>query len=610
MRYLLCGLAGLIGIVSNTAAESFPPPAWAAEAVFYQIFPERFCNGDLKNDPTRDSLELPVSPEPGWKISSWTADWYSRDDWEKKRGPDFYKHGVFDRRYGGDLKGVINKLDYLTDLGINTIYFNPIFYSRSLHKYDGNSYHHIDPFFGPDPQGDLKIISAENGADPATWQWTAADKLFLDLLRQCHERGVRVVIDGVFNHTGRDFFAFQDLRKKQERSTYKNWFVIEDFDNPATKRIEFSYKGWYGIKTLPIFAASPDGKDVASAPKKYIFDATRRWMQPNGKRANGIDGWRLDVAEQRPYKFWSDWNTLVRKLNPEAYTAAEIWPSAAELIREGGFSAAMNYHGFAIPVKGAFIDNNVAPSRFGQLLDGRRKELGEATAAVMQNMVDSHDTDRLASMIVNGEGTVYPTADDIVFNRNNDLRYSPKYKIRKPNERERNIQRLIVLLQMSYVGAPMIYYGDESGMWGAGDPDDRMPMVWPDQKYEAQKTDPRGQEREPDDVAFDQDLYNFYKRTIALRRQHDALNHGDFNVVVTDDEQRVLIVSRRSPKETLVIAFNRGNEDAQLATDIPVKQLVPIYVTRGELEDVTVVSAEAGPELTLPALTGVVFATE
>ncbi|HJT80533.1 MAG TPA: alpha-amylase family glycosyl hydrolase, partial [Chthoniobacterales bacterium] len=125
MRYLL-GLAGLLLCTPLVnGAEVAAPPAWAAEAIFYQIFPERFANGDSKNDPTRDSLELPVSPEPAWRISRWTADWYSRDQWEKERGPDFYKHGVFDRRYGGDLKGVIDKLDYLTDLGINTIYFNP-----------------------------------------------------------------------------------------------------------------------------------------------------------------------------------------------------------------------------------------------------------------------------------------------------------------------------------------------------------------------------------------------------------------------------------------------------------------------------------------------------
>src|ERR1700759_4163725 len=218
MRLTLFPVLGLIGSALVSFAESQPsPPAWAAEAVYYQIFPERFANGDSKNDPTRDSLEFPILPGNDWKISSWTADWYSRADWEKTLGPDFYRHGVFDRRYGGDLQGVIDRLDYLTDLGINTIYFNPLFYSRSLHKYDGNSYHHIDPFFGPDPQGDLKMIEKEVGSDPKTWQWTAADKLFLDLLRRCHERGIRVIIDGVFNHTGRDFFAFKDIRKNQQR---------------------------------------------------------------------------------------------------------------------------------------------------------------------------------------------------------------------------------------------------------------------------------------------------------------------------------------------------------------------------------------------------------
>jgi len=605
--FLLCGLAAL---ACTARADQTPPPAWAAEAVWYQIFPERFCSGDENNNPTRDSLELPVSPEPSWRISRWTADWYSRDDWEKQRGPDFYKDGVFDRRYGGDLRGVINKLDYLTDLGINAIYFNPLFYSRSLHKYDGNSYHHIDPFFGPDPDGDLKIIENEDGGNSHKWQWTAADKLFLDLIRQCHERGIHVIIDGVFNHTGRDFFAFKDVRKNQQRSRYRNWYVVDSFDDPQTKRNEFSYKGWYNIKTLPIFAASADNRDMAAGPKAYIFDATRRWMRPHGKAADGIDGWRLDVAEERPFKFWSDWNTLVRKLNPNAYTTAEIWKRATELVGSGGFSAAMNYHAFAIPVKGFLIDNNVAPTKFAQLMENRRKELPAATASVMQNLVDSHDTDRMPSMIVNGEGTVYPTPDEIVYNKNNDLRYTKTYKIRKPNERERNIQRLIVLFQMSYLGAPMVYYGDEAGMWGAGDPDDRMPMVWPDPQYDPQTNDPRGLERQPDEVKFDQDLFRFYKQAIALRRQHDALNHGDFAVVAADDEHRALVMSRRSEKETLLIGLNRGDQEARVNIEGGGKHLVPVFVTRGELDAVKAESSETGIAITLPAMTGVVFATE
>ncbi len=597
---LLCIL--IFAFAGSLGADTIGQPAWAGEAIFYQIFPERFCNGDTKNDPTRDSLEWPIKPGESWRISSWTADWYARDDWENELGSDFYRDGVLDRRYGGDLQGVIDKLDYLCDLGINAIYLNPVFYSRSLHKYDGNSYHHIDPFFGPDPKGDFALIDKET-ADPRTWQWTAADKLFLDLVRRAHERGMHIIIDGVFNHTGRDFFAFKDIRQNQKNSRYKDWYSIESFDDPRTKRNEFAYKGWWGHMTLPTFAATRDGKDMHPGPKAYIFEATKRWMQPHGKLAEGIDGWRLDVAEERPTKFWADWHALVRQLNPNAYTTAEIWSNAAEFVRKDGFSASMNYNAFAIPVKGFLIDNNVSPTKFGELLESRRKQFPTAVAAVMQNLTDSHDTDRLASMIVNGPNAPAPSGDDIVFNKNNTPASSDSYDIRKPNERERDLQRLIVLFQMCYVGAPMVYYGDEAGMWGAGDPDDRKPMLWQDRQYEPEATDPRGREREPDEVKFDRDLFNFYKNAIALRRQHDALNHGDFAIVATDDTQRVIVTSRKSKRESLVVAINRSNEDAHVDLPLNATSLTPIFVTRGDMEAVKV----QGSQITVPALTGAVF---
>ncbi len=543
-----------------------------------------------------------------WAISSWTADWYARADWEKKMGPDFYD-GVFDRRYGGDLQGVLEKLDYLKDLGVNCLYFNPLFYSRSLHKYDGNSYHHIDPNFGPHPQADFALMEKET-SDPKTWQWTAADKLFLKVVKEAHARGMRVIIDGVFNHTGRDFFAFNDLRKKQAASPYKDWYVVSSFDDPETKRNEFVYKGWWGHATLPVFAASADGKDMAAGPKDYIMQATKRWMLPDGKDPSlGIDGWRLDVADERPAKFWADWNAFVRKCNPEAYTTAEIWHDAAALVKDGGFSAAMNYNAFTIPVKGYLVDDNIGPSKFVKLTDERRDVFPAPVAYVMQNLMGSHDTDRLASMIVNGEGTQY-TNGEISFNSEADAHSSKTYKIRKPNDREREIQRLVVLFQMCYVGAPMIYYGDEAGMWGGHDPDDRMPMVWADLKFEPQAIDPRGGERAPDDVNFNQQVFDFYKSAVALRRGHDALSHGDYSVLAADNDHDTLAFVRRSEKEKLLVVLNRGGKEASLGLNFPHRKALPIFTTKGELADVKAEDSGNALDLTLPPLTGVVLSFE
>ena len=586
-----------------------PRPAWAAEAVFYQIFPERFRNGDKANDPTRDTLETPIKAPETWHVSPWTADWYARDDWEKEQGEDFYQHGVFDRRYGGDLQGVIDKLDYLSDLGINCVYFNPLFYSRSMHKYDGNSYHHIDPNFGSDPKGDLALIAKET-ANPSTWQWTAADRLFLKLIKECHARGIRVIIDGVFNHTGRDFFAFQDLRQNQAGSRYKDWYVVDSFDDPRTRRNEFSYKGWWGHATLPVFAASADGKDMFAGPKEYIMQATKRWMLPDGKdRSLGIDGWRLDVADERPAKFWADWNAFVRQCNPEAYTTAEIWKDAAQLVKEGGFSASMNYNAFTIPVKGYLVDDNIGPSKFVNLTNERREGFPPAVAYVMQNLMDSHDTDRLASMIVNGEGTQYENGQ-ISFNEKNDARASASYRIRQPNERERDIQRLIFLFQMTYVGAPMIYYGDEAGMWGGHDPDDRMPMVWEDLKYDPQAIDPRGDERAPDEVKFEPEIFAFYKSAVALRRQHDALNHGDYQVVSTDNEHDSFAFVRRSAEEKLLVAINRSGEEVTLEMNFPHQKAKAVFVSKGELSALAMEDSGNALDLKLPPLTGAVLSFE
>ena len=589
------------------------PADWPQDAIWYQIFPERFRNGDPSNDPTRDSLEWPVTPSAKWRISPWTGDWHARDEWEKEIGPDFFTDGVLDRRYGGDLQGVLDKLDYLVSLGVNAIYFNPLFYSRSLHKYDGNSYHHIDPYFGPDPRGDLSLMDQEIGGDPKTWKWTAADKLFLRVLSEAHRRGMRVILDGVFNHTGRDFFAFKDLLKNQAASRYRDWYVVSSFDDPNTKRDEFDYKGWWGHKTLPVFAASADGTDMAPGPKDYIFAATKRWMDPkgNGDVSTGIDGWRLDVAPERPAKFWADWNAYVRQLNPNAYTSCEVWSDSSKLIADGKFSACMNYYAFSMPVKGFLIDARITASQFARLLDVRRNALPKPAVLVMQNLMDSHDTDRLASSIVNSDLATYTDPEKIEFNSNADVHASASYKIRKPNARERNIQRLVVLFQMTYAGAPMIYYGSEAGMWGATDPEDRMPMVWPEMKFAPQAIDPRGRVSQPDEVAFDDALFQFYRSAINLRRAHGTLRHGEFRVVETSDSARTFAFQRRDESESLIVVFNRDEQLRSVRINLPgteAPKARAIFFTGGAPDGIGIDPTPGRLTVRMPPLSGAVIA--
>ncbi|MDZ4700528.1 MAG: alpha-amylase family glycosyl hydrolase [Rhodothermales bacterium] len=587
-------------------------PAWVTDAIFYQIFPERFANGDLANDPTRASLEYVEAVPENWQISPWTADWYSRADWEQDMGDNFYEHGVFHRRYGGDLQGVIDRLDYLRDLGINALYFNPLFYARSLHKYDGNTFHHIDPYFGPDPDGDLALMAQET-SEPSTWHMTAADSLFFVLVDQAHQRSVRIVIDGVWNHTGRDFFAFADIRERQEESPYKEWYIINTFDDPATPENEFAYEGWWGVETLPLFADTPDGADLHPGPKAYIFDATRRWMDPNGDGdpSDGVDGWRLDVAPDVPTAFWADWNAHVRSLNPQAYTVSEVWFDASRFLQDGGFSATMNYHGFAFLVKGFLVDNALSASAFLQQHEERRAEYPAPMQYAMQNLIDSHDTDRLASMIVNAR-TAYDQPEKYDYDVNVSPRGYASYQVRKPDARERSIQQLVALMQMAGLGAPMIYYGTEAGMWGADDPDDRMPMVWHDVAYEPQRSDPLGRPRPENGMDFDENVFAFYKQVIALRNEQPALRGGAFIPLLADDALNSIAFARRDADDHLVVAINRSELAQRL--EIPLDGFSEagrvVFVTSGDASAIELGIEQERLIIGLPALTGAVVAVQ
>ncbi|HLF20718.1 MAG TPA: glycoside hydrolase family 13 protein, partial [Bacteroidota bacterium] len=432
---------------------------------------------------------------------------------------------------------------------ITAIYLNPVFEAYSLHKYDASTYHHIDNNFGPDAHGDLELLKRETN-DPATWNWSAADDLFLRLIREAHNRGIRIIIDGVFNHCGTRFWAFQDVIKNQQRSKYADWFDVVRWDDPSTRENEFDYKGWWGGKSLPEFKEGE--QSFSKLVWEYFFDITSRWMDPNGDGdpSDGIDGWRLDVANDVSPVFWRKWRNHVKSINPDAFIVGEIWDDASRWLSGDQFDAVMNYR-FAFACVRFFVNSaskSTTVSEFDVELAAIRRNYREETHFVLQNLIDSHDTDRLPSMIVN------PNRD---YDRKAGPRDNPDYNLRKPRLEEQQIQRLVALFQMTYLGAPMIYYGDEAGMWGADDPDDRKPMVWDDLTYQSEKSHPLpGKSRSDDPVKFDKDLFKFYRNLIKIRKEQEALRRGSFAPLLKDDKKRVYVFQRRTTKDVAIVALN------------------------------------------------------
>jgi glycosidase len=534
-------------------------PEWAKGIVWYQIFPERFANGDSTNDPEPEKVFINSgSIPPGWKIKRWTSNWFSQDEWEKNPGGTL-RSNLYERRYGGDIQGIIDHLDYLKQLGIGAIYLNPVFEASSLHKYDGSTFHHIDVNFGPDPDGDRKLIGSEIPHNPSTWKWTEADKLFLILIEEVHNRGMKIIIDGVFNHTGVQFWAFQDILLKGEKSEYKDWYRIERFDDPATLQNEFEYKGWWGTKSLPEF--NKDESDIKRGPKQYIFYSTNRWMDPdnNGDPSDGIDGWRLDVAREVPPGFWKDWNKLVKSYNKDALIVGELWELSPDFVSaDGPFDALMNYN-FAFAVNDYFIASNTAISttEFVNKLEEVDKNYPKPNLLALQNLADSHDTERLSSMIKNLDRKY--DRDGNEENKN----YDPG----KPSPEDYNKQKLIAAFQMTYSGAPMIYYGDEIGMWGADDPHDRKPMIWSELKYDDEVIDKSsgfGTGFGTFKVEPDNDLLDYYKKLISIRNTNPVLKTGDLEFIYISENRKAFAFKRTNGKQDIVVAFNLDEEQFKL----------------------------------------------
>ncbi|HSV85775.1 MAG TPA: glycoside hydrolase family 13 protein [Levilinea sp.] len=350
-------------------------PAWVKDAIFYQIFPDRFENGDPQNDP-------PNKAQWGTKPTAYTF-------------------------FGGDLKGILQRLDHLSGMGINAIYLNPIFQSASTHRYNATDYFQIDRKLG--------------GMD----DWQA-------LVKAAHQRDIRIILDGVFNHCGRGFFAFSDILENGNHSPYRDWFHIYHYPVDAYSRGKAKdYLGWWRYKSLPKF--NTGNTEV----RRYLLDIARYWIE------QGADGWRLDVPNEiDDDAFWAEFRHVVRAANPEAYLVGEIWEVAPRWVGDHHFDGLMNY-----PLRTAVLE----------LLSGRIK--ASAFADHVENLL-----------------TVYPREN--VYALLNSLGTHDNVRIITTLGGNTKKVKLAYSFLFAYPGAPCIYYGDEIGLNGHKDPDCRRSFPW------------------------------------------------------------------------------------------------------------------------------------
>ena len=646
-------------LVVNTTSKDiqlFNVPNWAKEAIWYNIFPDRFYNGNHYNDPIFNEFgpeafkpnilhEQNFVEEYRWEKSNnvishfdrnrWTSDFREQTIWEKLGEREIDYSLKYARMYGGDLQGIKEKIPYMKELGINAVWLNPVFFSYQNHKYGANDFRHISPDFGTiktsgethgveinrnnkygnksyvDVLGNKATTSSElkllevnlkgenrgkNGygetEDPATWVWTESDLIMVDLIKEFHKNGIRVIFDGVFNHSSSEHWTFNMVLADGENSKYKDWYKFTDFgqhvqitddmsDEQAfetliANRKRTIYNAWGGFDSLPEF------NTFNQEYKEYIFNITRKWMcGPDGKESenwmedDGIDGWRLDVPNcLENQNFWNEWREVVKGSKKDSYITAELWGNASGDINGGNkFDTVMNYE-WLKTVIGFFINQSreggvryklKAQDFFNELREKRTWYPYQALQA-SQNLNGSHDTDRLYSRIVNdvigrnleegkqlekGYNGIRPDlASNNHPNTTIDWRNSPI----KPKD----ILKLISIFQMTYIGAPMLFYGDEVGMWGATDPYCRKPMLWKEFLYDNEKNPSHINQNEVYEQKVDSDLFEWYKKLIRIRLENKTLVYGKFREVFADNERDVIAYERVIEDQLIIVVINNS----------------------------------------------------
>lgn len=567
--FLACTSKKKANNLQETAFED--PPGWATEAIWYQIFVERFRNGDPGNDPDLISTQgATAEPFPDdWSVTKWGHNWYAQEDWAKNTGRGFYST-VQQRRYGGDLQGVLDKLDYLVALGINAIFFNPLNDAPSSHKYDARYYHHIDVNFGPDPEKDRKIIASESPADPATWKMTTADTFFIHLVKEAHKRNLKVILDFSWNHTGKRFWAWQDIVKHQENSKCKDWYAIQNFDDQHTSEDGLEYENsvfpeWKKVNQGPASPGLPFKGDLHPAVKSHIFEVTQRWMDPdkNGDFSDGIDGMRLAGADEVPMGFWQDFRKHVRRINPDFYLVGEVWwenrpdklMDPKPWVEGDVFDAVMHYHWYK-PTRGFFIGgaDSLSKEEWQQTMNRIFSRYRSQTIRAMMNVASSHDTPRLATSLKNKNK----------YKEKCKPPENPDYRTDYPLDDHWQLVKLFLLHQFTFAGSPHLFNGEELGMWGADDPDNRKPVWWRDYPYEVETPSVYSAYNYLVKPRVRKDVLRQVKALTKLRKEHPALTTAAFEFLDSGQE-RVVMYTRENSEETVLVILNVRNKATEIS---------------------------------------------
>jgi len=500
----------------------FKTPDWAKGAIMYQIYVDRFYNGDKSNDV--ETNEYLYIGDYSQKVDNW-------DKYPATMGIREF--------YGGDLQGVLDKLDYLSDLGIEVIYFNPLFVSPSNHKYDIQDYDNIDPHIGKivDEKGELLHDGCRENTQASKYinrvtnqkNLDASNKLFAKVVKEAHKRGMKVILDGVFNHCG-SFNKWLDRERIYENAEGYAKGAYVDAGSPYRRYFKFfdeykwpynpSYDGWWGHDTLPKL-----NYEESQQLRDYILDIGRKWVSP----PYNADGWRLDVAAdlghspEYNHNFWKDFRRAVKEANPEAIILAEHYGEAESWLQGDQWDSVMNYDAFMEPLTWFLTgmqkhsddfrnDQLNNASSFWGAMRHHNSSFVMPSLMVAMNELSNHDHSR------------FLTRTNRIVGRVNNL---------GPEAANENVSlpcmREAVLVQMTWVGAPTIYYGDEAGVCGFTDPDNRRTYPWGHENHE---------------------LIDFHKKMIALRKNCKELKTGSIKVLGEDYGY---------------IAYGRFNRDAQIA---------------------------------------------